>query len=71
MTTVSDHLGLIQRAQSLLGDAKERKRLGAAGHDLYLERFHVRHTIATLRGQRRSSFSVRRTREPAMRVGSI
>jgi hypothetical protein len=49
LTNVTDYAGMIRHAERLLADGKERKRLGAAGRALYLERFNVRHTIAALR----------------------
>jgi glycosyltransferase involved in cell wall biosynthesis len=45
----SDYKSMIQCAEGLLADAEERKRVGAAGHDLYLQRFDAKHAIAALR----------------------
>lgn len=47
----TDHAGMIHAARNLLRDANQRQQLGAAGRELYLRRFDVRYTIATLRGE--------------------
>jgi hypothetical protein len=41
---------LVSHAERLLGDARERARLGSAARALYESRFDVRHTVAALRG---------------------
>ena len=49
LSDVGDYKGMICRAEKLLADAEVGKRLGAAGRDLYLQRFDARHAIAALR----------------------
>lgn len=50
LTPVGDSDAMVEVAFRLLEDATERARLCAAAVALYQERFDVRHTISTLRG---------------------
>jgi glycosyltransferase involved in cell wall biosynthesis len=49
--SVENSAALVATTKSLLEDGPERERLGLAARRLYQERFHIRHTIDSLRAE--------------------
>lgn len=50
LASVEDVTALVNETRALLADEAKRHRLSAAARTLYRDRFHLKHTIAALRG---------------------